>query len=51
MAENVILFKTDDGQIKPDVKLDGETVWLTRAQMAALFERDIKTIGKHINKL
>ena len=49
MAENVILFKTDDGQIKPDVKLDGETVWLTRGQMASLFERDIKTIGKHIN--
>lgn len=49
MAENLILFKTDDGQIKLDVKLDGETVWLTRAQMASLFERDIKTIGKHIN--
>lgn len=49
MAENLILFQTDDGQIKLDVKLDGETVWLTRAQMAALFERDIKTIGKHIN--
>ena len=49
MAENLILFQTDDGQTKLDVKLDGETVWLTRAQMAALFERDIKTIGKHIN--
>ncbi len=49
MTENLILFKTDDGQIKLDVKLDGETAWLTRAQMAALFERDIKTIGKHIN--
>ena len=49
MAENLILFKTDDGQIKLDVKLDSETVWLTHAQMAALFERDIKTIGKHIN--
>ncbi len=49
MTENLILFKTDDGKIKLDVKLDNETVWLTRAQMAALFERDIKTIGKHIN--
>ena len=49
MTDDVILFKTDDGQIKLDVKLDGETVWLTRAQMAALFERDVKTIGKHIN--
>lgn len=49
MTENLILFKTDDGKIKLDVKLDNETVWLTRAQMAALFERDIKTVGKHIN--
>lgn len=49
MSENIILFKTDDGQIKLDVKFEDETVWLTRAQMAALFERDVKTIGKHIN--
>ena len=49
MSENIILFKTDDGQIKLDVKFKDETVWLTRAQMATLFERDVKTIGKHIN--
>ena len=49
MTDDVILFKTDDGQIKLDVRLENETVWLTRAQMAALFERDVKTIGKHIN--
>ena len=49
MTDNVILFKTDDGQIKLDVRLENETVWLTRTQMAALFERDVKTIGKHIN--
>ena len=49
MTDDVILFKTDDGQIKLDVRFENETVWLTRAQMAALFERDVKTIGKHIN--
>ena len=49
MTDDIILFKTDDGQIKLDVRLENETVWLTRTQMAALFERDIKTIGKHIN--
>lgn len=49
MTDDVILFKTDDGQIKLDVRLENETVWLTRTQMAALFERDVKTIGKHIN--
>ena len=31
------------------VSADGETVWLNRNQMAELFDRDIKTIGKHIN--
>lgn len=45
---DIILFKTDDGQIKLDVRFENETVWLTRAQMAGLFERDVKTIGKHI---
>lgn len=45
---DIILFKTDDGQVKLDVRLESETVWLTRAQMAVLFERDVKTIGKHI---
>ncbi len=49
MTDDVILFKTDDGQIKLDVRFENETVWLTRTQMAALFERDVKTIGKHIN--
>ena len=49
MTDDVILFKTDDGQIKLDVRFENETVWLTRVQMAALFERDVKTIGKHIN--
>ena len=32
-----------------DVALDSETVWLNRNQIALLFERDVKTIGKHIN--
>ncbi|MBK5262539.1 MAG: virulence protein RhuM/Fic/DOC family protein [Peptostreptococcaceae bacterium] len=45
----LVLFRTVDEQIKLDVSVDGETVWLNRLQMAELFERDVKTIGKHIN--
>lgn len=45
----LVLFQTADEQIKLSVSIDGETVWLNRLQMASLFERDIKTIGKHIN--
>ena len=45
----IILFETDDHTVKLNVSTDGNTVWLNRAQLAELFDRDIKTIGKHIN--
>ena len=43
----IILF--EDGDVKLDVNMHDETVWLNRQQIAKLFDRDIKTIGKHIN--
>ena len=46
---NIVIFQTKDGKTSIDVKLENETVWLNRLQMAELFDRDIKTIGKHIN--
>lgn len=45
----VIIYQTSDGETQLDVKLDNETVWINRQQMSELFDRDIKTIGKHIN--
>lgn len=45
----IVLFETEDQKIKLEVPIDQETVWLNRQQMADLFDRDIKTIGKHIN--
>lgn len=45
----IILFETADNEIRLNVNIDGDTVWLNRAQLAELFARDIKTIGKHIN--
>jgi acylphosphatase len=44
----IILYQPD-GSLKLEVRLENETVWLNRQQMALLFDRDIKTIGKHIN--
>ena len=38
-----------DNEIKLEVRLEGETVWLNRQQLSELFNRDVKTIGKHIN--
>ena len=43
----IILFENQG--VKLEVNLKDETVWLNRQQLADLFDRDIKTIGKHIN--
>ena len=50
-SEGEIVLYQPDENISLEVKLDAahETVWLTRQQMATLFGRDVKTIGKHIN--
>lgn len=45
----IILFETEDRMISLPVMVKNETVWLNRNQLSKLFERDIKTIGKHIN--
>ena len=47
--DSQIVLYQPDGSIRLEVKLDQDTVWLNRQQMAQLFGRDIKTIGKHIN--
>ena len=49
--EKVVIYQTKDGVTSIDVRLDGETVWLTANQMAVLFGRDEKTIRKHINNV
>ena len=44
----IILYQTADGRTSIDVKLENETVWLTQAQMAILFEKDQSVIARHI---
>ena len=44
----IILYQPDR-EVKLEVRLENETVWLNRIQLAELFARDVKTIGKHIN--
>ena len=48
MANEIVLYQPDD-QLSIEVKVENDTVWLNRNQMAVLFGRDVKTIGKHIN--
>ena len=45
----IVLFETEDKAVTLSVPVEQETVWLNRNQMAELFDRDVKTIGKHIN--
>ena len=45
----LIIFETEDRAVTLSVPVNQEMVWLSRNQMAELFDRDIKTIGKHIN--
>lgn len=47
-ANDVQIYRSADGEISLEVRTDGDTVWLNRAQLAALFGRDVKTIGKHV---
>ena len=47
----VVLYKTGGGKAALDVRLAGETVWLTQAQMAKLFERDQSVISRHVNNV
>lgn len=51
MEGDIVLFESDDGQVVLPVHVDakGREIWLSRAQLAVLFGRDVKTIGKHIN--
>lgn len=46
--KSVIIYRSEDGTIQIEVQLYNDTVWMNRQQMATLFDRDVKTIGKHI---
>lgn len=48
-SENEIILYQPDSTLSLDVRVENETVWLNRNQIATLFDRDVKTIGKHIN--
>ena len=51
LNDKIVIYQTVDGQTSIEVKLENETVWLSANQMAALFDRDEKTIRKHINNV
>ena len=47
----ILLYQTDDGQTKIDVRLEEETVWLSQAQMVELFQTTKQNISLHIRNI
>jgi hypothetical protein len=47
----ILLYQTEDGQTKIDVRLEEETVWLSQIQMSELFQKERSVITKHINNI
>lgn len=51
MASEIIIYQNGDGSIKVDVRLEEESVWLSQAQMCALFQKSKATISEHIKNV
>lgn len=48
LPSEILLYQSSNGETRVDVRLFDETVWLTQAQMADLFDKDVRTINEHI---
>ena len=51
LSDKIVIYRTADGQTTVDVKMDGDTVWLSQAQMAELFQTDRTSILRHIKNI
>lgn len=50
-SNQIIIYNSEDGQAKLEVRLDGDTVWLSQKQMAELFDKDVRTVNEHIKNV
>jgi hypothetical protein len=51
MNSEIIIYQNPDGNIKIDVRLEEETVWLSQAQLCELFQKSKATVSEHIKNL
>ena len=51
IGDKILIYQTEDGQTQVDVRMENDTVWLTQAQMAELFQKDRTVIGRHIRNV
>ena len=49
--DNMLIYRSEDGKIKIDVRFENETVWLTQSQMCVLFGRERSVITKHVKNI
>ena len=47
----ILLYQSEDGHTRSEVKFKGETVWLSQKLMAELFQKDVRTINEHIGNI
>jgi hypothetical protein len=47
----LVIYQTEDGRTRVEVRLENETVWLTQKQLAELFEKDVRTVNEHIQNI
>ena len=48
---DLMLYQTEDGRTKIDVRSQDDTVWLSQKQMSELFQKDVRTVNEHIQNL
>ncbi|WP_096649052.1 virulence RhuM family protein [Staphylococcus delphini] len=51
MSSNFLMYQTEDGQTKIELRLEDETVWMTQKSLADLYQKSIKTISEHIKHI
>lgn len=50
-ANDIIIYRTDDGQARLEVRLHGETIWLTQTQLAELLDVNVPVVPKQIRNI
>ena len=45
---SIILYQTEDGRTRIQCRFENETIWLTQALLAELFQKDVRTINEHL---
>lgn len=50
-SSNIVIYQTPDGETEIDVRLEGDTVWLSQAEIARLYSTDRTSINRHINNI